>query len=270
MGPFGAFAPGCSPAGVAKLHCGARWLIKIDVQQFFESISERQVYRVFRQFGYEPLISFEMARLCTRTYASDNRRYRLSRWRDHRIRSIEVYRAADQRVGHLPQGAPTSPMLSNWAMAGFDAHMRQSAVRWGMAYSRYADDIALSTSDPRFDRDAALQVLGHTNRSLLKAGCRPRTDKVVIAPPGSRKVVLGLLVDGTQPRLTRHFRRSLEADIYGIETYGVIAHAGSRGWSSASALRDHIAGKLAFADTVDVALTTRLRARLDTALLAQR
>ncbi|WP_256659765.1 hypothetical protein [Pseudomonas sp. LS-2] len=48
----------------AELHCGADWLIKLDLTNFFESILEPRVFELFRSFGYQPLVAFELARLC--------------------------------------------------------------------------------------------------------------------------------------------------------------------------------------------------------------
>jgi RNA-directed DNA polymerase len=61
-----AFARKSSIVEAAHRHCGCRWLVKLDVQRFFESLSEKQAYKAFREFGYGSLLSFEMARLCTR------------------------------------------------------------------------------------------------------------------------------------------------------------------------------------------------------------
>jgi RNA-directed DNA polymerase len=52
-----AFSPGASIRKCAARHVGARWLIKLDVVGFFGSITEIQVYRVFRSLGYQPLIA---------------------------------------------------------------------------------------------------------------------------------------------------------------------------------------------------------------------
>ena len=48
----------------AEQHRNARWLVKMDVMNFFESILEPKVYEVFRSFGYQPLMAFELTRLC--------------------------------------------------------------------------------------------------------------------------------------------------------------------------------------------------------------
>jgi hypothetical protein len=50
----------------ASKHSGGRWLVKMGVTSFFESISEQQVYFVFRRLGYPAQLCFQLARICTR------------------------------------------------------------------------------------------------------------------------------------------------------------------------------------------------------------
>src|SRR5690606_32777488 len=68
----------------AERHVGAKWLVKMDVRHFFESIHEDAAYRVFRGFGYGALLSFQMARICTRlpTHSRSDPRNRLGRGAD--------------------------------------------------------------------------------------------------------------------------------------------------------------------------------------------
>lgn len=61
-----AYASGSSVRECARMHAPARWLCKVDIRQFFESITEIQAYHVFEGMGYSPLVAFELARLCTR------------------------------------------------------------------------------------------------------------------------------------------------------------------------------------------------------------
>ena len=140
------------------MHCGCKWLVKVDVMQFFESISERQVYRVFLRLGYEPLVAFEAARVCTRL-TNTGRRFTRHRWRNifaPTRYSIEHYRSA--RVGNLPQGAPTSPMLSNLVVWHLDEELTQLAAVKGMVYTRYADDLLFSTASAQYSRPGSSKL----------------------------------------------------------------------------------------------------------------
>lgn len=85
----------------AEVHCGASWLVKIDIRRFFESISERQVYHVFKRMNYTNLLSFELARLCT-IATSNKKKGNSRRWTQFNKR----YKFYDysEKMGHLPQG----------------------------------------------------------------------------------------------------------------------------------------------------------------------
>jgi RNA-directed DNA polymerase len=134
-----AFAKGRDLVGAAQKHTGARWLVKVDVRNFFESVSEQQVYFAFRRLGYPSLLSFQLARICTRLPLGDRPRP-LSP-----TSSAIPYRAWPQ--GHLPQGAPTSPMLANLVVSALDAHLSEMARKMGWTYTRYADDLTFSRVD---------------------------------------------------------------------------------------------------------------------------
>lgn len=60
-----AYIPGVTARECAARHAGASWMIKTDIHNYFPSISENDVYNVFLDLGYSPLLSFELARLCT-------------------------------------------------------------------------------------------------------------------------------------------------------------------------------------------------------------
>jgi len=147
-----AYEKGSKIVDAAKVHCGCSWMIKLDVRKFFESITEKQVYSVFRQQGYQPLVAFELARICTRAANKGEKK-----------RTGKVYSAippySDNRLGHLPQGAPTSPMLSNLVMIEFDKKVMEVASKYGFYYTRYADDLCLSTSDQGLSRAKAFEVI---------------------------------------------------------------------------------------------------------------
>lgn len=257
-----AYSRGNSILSCARLHCRCRWLIKIDVRQFFESISERQVYYAFRSLGYQPLVSFEMARICTRIHKSDFTKYADSRWRNEQVEgAYRILLYSHRFVGHLPQGAPTSPMLSNLAMASLDRTLASYASATGTVFTRYADDIVFSTASGSFSRRDAEGIVRDVYRELRAVGLRPHTAKTLISPPGSRKVVLGLLVDSESPRLLRSFRKKLEQHLYCLERFGPVVHAQQRGFNSIFAMKLHIKGLLRFATDIDPRIADPLAAR---------
>jgi len=227
----------------AKKHAGARWLVKIDVRSFFESISEQRVYFVFRRLGYPALLCFQLARICTRLPLAEFSRP-LSETNGL------PYRPWPQ--GHLPQGAPTSPMLANLAVYALDVHLSEMCKGLGWTYTRYADDLAFSRIDD-VRRSSAMHLVKLIEQALSSFGLAVRHSKTSIAPPRARKVMLGVLVDREWPRLTRSFRNNLETHLYALTSLkiGVRAHIQRRGFASRIGMQRHVAGLLAFAHQVD-------------------
>jgi RNA-directed DNA polymerase len=253
-----AYQPGRSIVDCAHNHVGAKWLIKVDVRQFFESISEIQAWRIFTDCGYGDLISFEMARLVTRELPNASKRRIQPQWRANSSNRYSIPWYRNQWLGYLPQGAPTSPMLSNLAMAGFDTDVKVIADENGLTYTRYSDDLIFSTPG-YFSRDKAVIVIRKVYGRMNREGLRPHQSKSVISPPGARKIVLGLLVDGERPRLRREFRRMLECHVHFLRLRGSVAHARARGFSSVLGLHRYLDGLLSFASAVDPEYVATLR-----------
>jgi RNA-directed DNA polymerase len=255
-----AYSPGASIVICAARHTGCRWLLKIDIRNFFESISEIQAFRVFAALGYNRLVSFEMARLCTRNYSKSRRlgdpvwshdpgRYRISGYENHRI-------------GHLPQGAPTSPMLSNLAMVSLDSRIAVIVAEAGFVYTRYADDLIFSASHRSIDRALVTKVLLKVQGELGASGFALNRNKTVIAPPGARKIVLGILVDGPALRLQREYKQRLLQHVYFLRKVGPAHHARERGFFSVWALQRHVDGLVTFAKQVEPQFAAKVRAAL--------
>ena len=263
-----AYSPGSSIVRCAGRHAGAGWLLKLDIHDFFESIPERRIYRVFREVGYQPLLAFELARLCTRPWTNPSEAQRERRSVGNPAhRGPKVY--ARQLTGYLPQGAPTSPMLSNLVCLRLDVELAALAAGAGMVVTRYSDDITLSGPAGSFDRAKAMTLVGEVRDTLSKHGFRLHERKISIVPPGGRKVVLGLLVDRAQPRLTPEFRQRAADHVRGIEKFGIAAHAKVRGFDAVTGMVEHIAGVIRFAGHVEPAFADPLRQRLEAALAQQ-
>ena len=243
-----AFFPGSSIVDCARQHAGSRWLVKVDIADFFGSISEIQVFRVFHELGYNKLISFELARLCT-TLPAVSAKHSMKAWQVRfPRRHIQFY--AEKLIGRLPQGAPTSPMLANLAMRKVDEELQRLADSFGLVYTRYSDDITFSTQGA-FSRKQAAAVVKQSAAILKRQGLFPNRAKTAIVHPGARRVVLGILVDGDQPRLSRAFRDRLRQHLYYLETRGIMPHVEARGFDSAGGLYRHLRGLIDYANMVD-------------------
>ncbi len=245
-----AFVSGSSILEAARHHCGARWIIKLDIKSFFESITEQQVYQVFLELGYQPLIAFEMARLCTRVR---NRGDLKGRWRVRSNQWTEIPAYSQRQQGYLPQGTPTSPRLSNLVVRSLDVDLRALAGDCGAIYTRYADDLTFSTKRTDFGRHDARILIGNVYAKIGRYGFSPHLSKTQIVSPGSRKIVLGLGVDTDRPRLTRDFKATMRRHLYFLThpDVGPAMHAAAQGAGSVYALRNHIQGLLAFAKGID-------------------
>lgn len=246
-GASSAYSDGDTVFRAAMRHRAARWLIKIDIQSFFESIKEPYVYGVFEKLGYPDLLSFELARICTRLPTISSRRAVFER---HKAIPDGVLK--NRWMGFLPQGAPTSPQLANLVMRKFDRKVTKAATNAGLRYSRYSDDLIFSTTGA-YTRTLAEQFVHSMYDHLGAHGFEANRTKTSIAGPGARKIVLGLLVDRDKPRLTRDFRARLETHIHYIERkdVGPVLHARFRGFDSVIGFQNHLLGLIAFAGQVD-------------------
>lgn len=254
-----AFSPGSSIADCARQHAGARWLVKIDIADFFGSVTEIQVFHVFQRLGYSDLVSFELARLCT-TVPFSSAKHSMKSWQA-RFPRRRIHFYSETLMGRLPQGAPTSPMLANLVMHDADEELQNLADSNGLVYTRYSDDITFSTQGD-FNREQAMAVVGQTAAILKRQGLFPNRSKTAIIHPGARRVVLGLLVDGDQPRLSRAFRDRLRQHLYYLETQGIMAHVEARGFDSAGGLYRHLRGLIDYANMVDQPYAQRQLLRL--------
>jgi len=246
-----AYMVGCSPVRNARIHCNSNWLVKIDIERFFESISERQIYHVFRQMGYKALLAFEFSRLVTWHGELWWKKYRSKRWKRNPLRhSIEAYQS--DHVGHLPQGTATSPILANLVCQSLDIELYKLAQEFGCAYSRYSDDIVFSTVD--FTRSRAIELIGKSSQILSRGGFRRNIRKTHIITPGARKIVTGLLVDGAEPRITRELRNRIEVHLHFANKpgVGVAKHCRRRGFRSIIGFRNHLWGLINYAEQVNV------------------
>jgi RNA-directed DNA polymerase len=269
----------------ATQHCGARWILKFDLENFFYSVTETDVYYVFISLGYRPLLAFEMARICTTLRLPNHLKYllkgpekfdRAKKQKLYQIpkrgytygkpeltlsdlealmqgRPLEYKRDFQPSpLGVLPQGAPTSPMLSNLVARKLDEKLIEYSDSNYLVYTRYADDLVFSSSDLNFDPKNIAKIQRDIAKIIKESGYRVNSSKTRVAGPGARKMVLGLLVDGNTPRLSKDMVKRIDRHLYSIEKYGISAVSDYNGFDSVYGFYNHLSGLIAFTKDVDI------------------
>lgn len=173
------FEPGRSPKTFAAPHQGQDVLIRMDLQNFFPSITEAQVRATFAAMGYAPGVTRLLGGICTNASSVPA------------LRGLDYEQRMLLRVPHLAQGAPTSPKLANLAARGLDRRIAGFARRLDLTYTRYADDIALS--------GGAYLNAGSVIRAVTKIataeGFRVNRQKTLVRRPHQRQIIAGLVVN---------------------------------------------------------------------------
>ncbi|MRV75842.1 RNA-directed DNA polymerase [Duganella sp. FT92W] len=250
----------------AIVHKNAKWLMKVDIENFFETVLETRIYKIFLDAGYQPLLSFELSRICTRIANPElERAYSINGFAKVKTKGtkyvIEAY--ASSALGHLPQGAPTSPMLANLIAKDIDEKIAELADRFDLRYTRYSDDIVLSSKSNDFGKANAAKAIGQLYAILRRAGFQPNMEKTKVSGPGSKMIALGLLVDGNKPRLTSEFKDKLKMHLYFCRTRSPQAHAVARKFDSVIGLKNHLLGLISYARMVDSSFADECLAQMN-------
>lgn len=238
-----AYEPGGSIVECARRHVGARWMIKMDLHDFFGFITENRVFRHFQTEGYSNLVAFELARLCTRPRVAARQNPMATRYN-----SIHAY--AGTAIGVLPQGAPTSGALANRVAWDMDSRLWALAADAGAVFTRYSDDITFSFGEG-FRRSDAGSFIRSVYAAVRDNRFVPHLKKTRVIPPGARHVVLGLNADSDAVRLLSEFKRRIEVHIRGVRLHGPVRHARHREFQSVFSMVEHVDGLISFAIGVE-------------------
>jgi RNA-directed DNA polymerase len=203
------FEPGQSIVDNAEPHRGAAVLLKLDVVDFFPSILDTEVWQSFRLRGWSRDACDLLTRLCTYN-------------------------------GVLPQGASTSPKLSNLVNRGLDRALDNIADSFCANYTRYADDLTFSFArdEPHQVTDLLYNVRGVLGRMGYEVHHRR---KLSVRRPHQRQQVTGLVINGeARPRLPRATRRWLRAVRHRVRTnrLSTLSPAQRAGWESLERMVD--------------------------------
>lgn len=204
------FVVGRSTLTNATPHIGARLLLKTDVREFFPTIHYWRVRGLFFSLGYGEVVSAALAALCTRRILVDPEGERRVVW-----------------PGLLPQGAPTSPMISNLVCRRLDARLTGLATKLGARYTRYADDLSFSFHDDAADKVDVGRAFWWIDQVLQQEGFAEHPGKRQVLRPHRRQLVTGIVVN-EHAAVPREERRRFRAILNNCKRNGIASQANGR------------------------------------------
>lgn len=203
-----AYIPHISIKDNARFHRKQKTVMVVDLKNFFPSIKSGYILGVFLSLGYNLPTAVMLTRLCC-------------------LRES------------LPQGAPTSPYLSNLVMRQFDNNISKYCTAQHIRYTRYADDLTFSG-----DFDIA-SVLYNIDKELKYLNLRRNPRKLKVMRSGDRQQTTGIVVNEKQ-QLSRGYRMKIRQEVHYIQQFGLDDHLAHIGETHSNYF-EHLCGKVKYA-----------------------
>lgn len=181
-----AYKKGLSLKDSTAVHVGKPAILKLDIKNFFGSITYKVVQEMFINCGFD-----------YNTGAT--------------LTTLVCFK------GRLPQGVPTSPVISNIIMRDFDGKTAEFCRRRNIAYTRYSDDMTFSGD---FDKD---DVIEFVQENLNQMGFSLNGSKTQFIKQGQRQTVTGVVVN-EKLQLPKNYRREIRKEMFYIKKYSVESH----------------------------------------------
>lgn len=204
------FTEGRSVVTNAAVHKGQNYVFNIDLKDFFPSIEQRRVLKRLgaKPFNFKPEIALLFSGLC----AMRVKRETPDESKERDLDKTYVY--------ILPQGAPTSPIITNMICDTLDRRLSGLAKRFGLHYSRYADDITFSSMHNVYAEKGEFRQ--ELVRIINDQGFAINETKTRLQKLGSRQEVTGIIVSD-KLNVTRKYVREIRSLLYIWEKYGYSA-----------------------------------------------
>lgn len=178
-----AYCKGCSIKDHVLKHTNKEFLLKIDLKNFFPSISIKTVYKLLYEAGFQSDMCSIFANLLT-------------------------------LQGTLPQGAPSSPVLSNVIAFEMDNKIQEYCKSHNLTYTRYADDLAISGSSIRIENQKELEEI------IVEAGFEVNKKKLKLYEPDNPvRHLTGLVINKSEIRIPKNTRRKVRQLFFYVEKY---------------------------------------------------
>ena len=185
------FVHGKSPRTNAEKHVGKKFIVTLDIKDFFNSIMDFSVNGTLNWL-------FQQQKLFAYTEEDVNI-----------ITNLMCYDSS------LPQGAPTSPILSNLVCLGLDKKLSDLATVHNVSITRYADDIAISGDTPNI-----LKLKATVYSHIFAYGLRPNKKKTKIRRYYQRQQITGVVVN-KKTSIRKEVWRNLRAQLHNLKHSGI-------------------------------------------------
>ena len=204
----------------AAPHAGHDWLINIDLKNFFHTVKLDKVKDYFSSLGYENEVVKTLTALCT--YKS-----------------------------RLPQGAPTSPMLSNIIASTMDEMMLEYCNKRGIVYTRYADDLTFSANS-----DVEVPPIKDIYKIIYLNDFKVNRMKTKVRYKGCRQEVTGLTVTNGV-HVSQRFKKEILRELHFCKKFGVYEHYQHMN-TTKGLYKDWLRGKIMFVRQIDHACGNKM------------
>lgn len=183
-----AYKKGVSISENAKYHINQKYILKIDLKDYFSNLKRIDVYNLFEEMSYDPNVSYILSQLCCLN-------------------------------GSLPQGAPTSPYLSNLLTYNLDIELNDycKSDNRNLNYTRYSDDIIISGD---FN---AKETIPNVIYIIKKHKLPINYDKLIVVGQHKKQEVTGIVVND-KIQVSKSYRKKIRQEFYYIKTYGLEDH----------------------------------------------
>lgn len=195
------FAEGRSIADNATKHKGMNYVFNLDLKDFFQSIEQARVWKRLQlaPFNFPVAVANIIAGICC-------------------MKEVQLAEDGSQTTRYvLPQGAPTSPIITNMICDNLDRRLAGVAKRFGLNYTRYADDITFSSMHNVYQENGKFHA--EVWRIIQGQGFVVNGKKTRLQKRGCRQEVTGIIVSD-KINVTREYVRDIRNILYIWEKYG--------------------------------------------------
>lgn len=200
----------------AKMHLNKEMILNMDLKDFFPSIHRGRVFYIFKNIcNYDNNTSYCLTKLTT---------YKNS----------------------IPQGAPTSPVISNIVAFMLDVRLSKIADKFNINYTRYADDITFSGNKENINKS----LLKIVNDIIEGCGFKVNKKKTRFASYAGRQEVTGLIVNNKEISVPNDYIKKIRQELYYVKKYGLKGHREKVGFTN-KYFKDHMLGKILFVNQID-------------------